>query len=244
MTAINKEERYSRQADLVPADRLAEVKISVIGTGAIGRQVALQLTAMGAPNIKLIDFDTVETGNLAAQGFYENDLGKPKVDAVKDICQSINKDVKIEAINDRYRNGMDLGDVVFCCVDKIDIRSLIWNSIDHEKVKLFIDGRMSAEALRILIASDPISNKYYPTTLFAASEAFVGSCTAKTTIYSSNVIAGIMVAQLAKYLRNMIMDCDIQFNLLSDELDAIDGREAINKMSASQETCDIEACEC
>ena len=32
-------ERYSRQQDIVPADRLAGCKATVIGAGAIGRQV-------------------------------------------------------------------------------------------------------------------------------------------------------------------------------------------------------------
>ena len=41
------DERYSRQKDVVPADRLAGCKATVIGVGAIGRQVALQLSAMG-----------------------------------------------------------------------------------------------------------------------------------------------------------------------------------------------------
>ncbi len=39
--------RYSRQQDIVPSERLAGCKATVIGVGAIGRQVALQLTAMG-----------------------------------------------------------------------------------------------------------------------------------------------------------------------------------------------------
>ncbi len=51
-------ERYSRQRDIMPADRLAECKATVIGVGAIGRQVALQLTAMGIPRLQIIDFDS------------------------------------------------------------------------------------------------------------------------------------------------------------------------------------------
>jgi len=50
-------ERYSRQKDIVPAERIAAAKATVIGVGAIGRQVALQLTAMGVPWLQLVDFD-------------------------------------------------------------------------------------------------------------------------------------------------------------------------------------------
>ena len=40
-------ERYSRQQDIVPRERILDCKATVIGVGAIGRQVALQLTAIG-----------------------------------------------------------------------------------------------------------------------------------------------------------------------------------------------------
>ena len=54
---MNVDERYNRQRDIVPADRLASCRATIIGVGAIGRQVALQLTAVGIPWLQLIDFD-------------------------------------------------------------------------------------------------------------------------------------------------------------------------------------------
>ena len=77
---------------------------------------------------------------------------------------------------------------------------------------------MSAEVLRILTAYNDESRNYYPTTLFNANEAFVGPCTAKTTIYCANIAAGLMVAQFTKYLRQLPVDADIQFNLLASEI--------------------------
>jgi sulfur carrier protein ThiS adenylyltransferase len=47
--------RFVRQEDLVPAERLRDLRVSVIGVGAIGRQVALQLAAMGVSKVKLTD---------------------------------------------------------------------------------------------------------------------------------------------------------------------------------------------
>ena len=58
-------ERDLRQRDIVPPERLAACKATVIGVGAIGRQVALQLAAIGVPHLQFIDFDTVEPVNLA-----------------------------------------------------------------------------------------------------------------------------------------------------------------------------------
>ena len=124
---------------------------------------------------------------------------------------------QIHAVPERFRRSMEIGNVVFCCVDKIDVRRLIWESV-KDRVNLFCDGRMSAEVLRILSVYDDESRKHYPTTLFRPDEAFVGPCTAKTTIYCANIAAGLMLAQFTKYLRQLPIDCDIQLNLLASEL--------------------------
>jgi len=216
MTTEN-DERYSRQIDIVPPERIAGCKATVIGVGAIGRQVALQLSAMGIPWLQMIDHDKVEWSNLASQGYLEGDMEKPKVNATLELCWRINAASQIHVVPERFRRSMEIGNVVFCCVDKIDVRRLIWESV-KDRVNLFCDGRMSAEVLRILTAYDAESRKHYPTTLFSADEAFVGPCTAKTTIYCANIAAGLMVAQFTKYLRQLPIDCDIQLNLLASEL--------------------------
>ena len=51
--------RDLRQRDIVPPDRLAVCRATVVGVGAIGRQVALQLAAIGMPWLQLIDHDSV-----------------------------------------------------------------------------------------------------------------------------------------------------------------------------------------
>jgi sulfur carrier protein ThiS adenylyltransferase len=210
-------ERYSRQKDIVPSDRIANCKATVIGVGAIGRQVASQLTAIGIPWLQLIDFDSVEESNLASQGYFEDDLKRFKVHATADICHQTNPRLELYTINERFKRTAKIGNVLFCCVDQIETRRLIWESV-KDKVNFFCDARMSAEVLRVLSACDSTSRKYYPTTLFAAHEAFVGPCTAKTTIYCANIAAGLMLAQFTKYLRGLPIDCDIQLNLLASEL--------------------------
>ena len=215
-------ERYSRQRDIVPRERLATCKATVIGVGAIGRQVALQLTAMGIPWLQLIDFDTVEESNIASQGFLEDDLGRPKVQATADLCQQINHQLEVYEINERFRRSTEIGNVVFNCVDSIETRRLIWESV-KDRSSFYVDGRMSAEVLRVLTACDIPSREHYPTTLFAAGEAYAGTCTAKTTIYCANIAAGFMLGQFTKHLRNLPVDADIQVNLLASEINVGDG---------------------
>jgi sulfur carrier protein ThiS adenylyltransferase len=211
------QERYSRQRDLVPADRLSACKATVIGVGAVGRQVALQLAAMGIPWLQLVDFDVVEESNLASQGYLEEDLGRSKVVATAGLCRRISENLEIQEEAARFRRSMETGNVIFACVDKIDTRRLIWEAV-KDKVDFWADGRMSAEVLRILIACDSAGRRHYPTTLFAAEEAYVGACTAKTTIYCANICAGLMVAQFAKWLRRLPVESDLNFNLLAGEL--------------------------
>ena len=217
MNAEQIKERYSRQKDIVPADRLAACKATIVGVGAIGRQIALQLTAMGIPWLQLIDFDVVEPSNLASQGYFEGDLNKLKVDATAEVCRRINSCLEIQAVPERFRRSTKIGNVVFCAVDSINTRQSIWRAVE-DKVNCFVDGRMSAETLRVLTAFDSESRHHYPSTLFSAEEAYVGPCTAKTTIYCANIAAGLMIAQFTKYLRQLPVDADIQLNLLALEL--------------------------
>jgi molybdopterin-synthase adenylyltransferase len=210
-------DRYSRQRDIIPSERLGACAATVIGVGAVGRQVALQLAAMGIGWLQLIDFDAVEESNIASQGYWEADLGRPKVDATAQACWRINRELHIHTVCDRFKRSSDIGDVDFSCVDSIETRRLIWESV-KDRCKFLSDGRMSAEVLRVLTACDAVSREHYPTTLFAAGEAYAGSCTAKTTIYCANIAAGMMLAQFAKWLRGFPVEPDVQLNLLSTEL--------------------------
>lgn len=211
------EERLLRQRDLVPLERLAGSTVSVIGVGAIGRQVALQAAAMGIPRLELIDHDRVEAVNLGPQGWAEGDLGIAKVNAAARRCRELNSDVEVRARESRFRRSEGVGEVAICCVDSIDTRRLIWQAC-RDRVRLFIDTRMSAEVIRILTAGDETGRDHYPSTLFRTAEAHRGACTARSTIYTANVAAGLALGQLTRWLRGLPLDADLQLNLLSTEL--------------------------
>ncbi len=217
MNTLNLADRDLRQRQIVPPERLATQRASVVGVGAIGRQVALQLAAMGIPWLQLIDPDIVEPVNLACQGYLEDDLGRPKVQATADLCQQLNHGLEVQEVRQRFRRSLEIGNAVFCCVDSIATRRLIWQAVQH-RVEFWADGRMSAEVLRILVACDGASRRHYPTTLFAAEQAYAGACTARSTIFCANIAAGLMVEQFARFLRGVLVDADVQLNLLAGEL--------------------------
>lgn len=219
------QDRDLRQRDIVPPQVLNRCHATVVGTGAIGRQVALQLAAIGIPRMTLIDPDVVEVVNLAAQGFLVEDLGCTKVRAVGRMCHAIHPALELHEEVERFRRSSvprteDIDQVLFCCVDSITTRKHIWEAVKNQ-VDCFIDGRMAAEVIRILTAADPAGRDHYSTTLFDAEQSFRGSCTAKTTIFTANIAAGLMLEQFTRWLRRLPTDSDLQLNLLSSELSVV-----------------------
>jgi sulfur carrier protein ThiS adenylyltransferase len=211
--------RFERQAALVPRDRLESHAVSVIGVGAIGRQVALQLAALGARKLQLVDFDRVEPTNITTQGYLACDLGLAKVAATASAIRQIDSEIVLTLIEDRYRPQQPIGEAVFCCVDSIDARSAIWRSAGRRSL-FWCDGRMLGEMMRILTVADLETRAYYPTTLFQQSQAQSGSCTSRGVIYTAGIAAGLMLHQLTRWLRGLAVDRDLSLNLLASELAA------------------------
>lgn len=217
MNEIAIDDRDVRQRDLVPPERLAQTNVTVIGCGAIGRQAALQLAALGAPHLLLVDFDTVQVENLAPQGFLAGDLGRLKVEAVAEQCRAINPAIETQWFACRYNRSIPRTDVVLCCVDSIHTRKRIYEQV-RQCLPLFLDARMSAEVVRVLAVDGDAHGGRYLQTCFAPEQAFAGACTAKSTIYTANIAAGLLVTQFTRWLRRLPIDHDVQLNLLSMEL--------------------------
>ena len=210
-------DRFIRQQDLVPADRLRALTATVIGIGAIGRQVALQLAALGVQRLQLIDFDVVEPTNVTTQGYYDGDIGRPKVAATAQAIHQIDPTMTVTTILDRFRPRHEAGTVVFCCVDSIETRAAIWRSVNG-LLQFWCDGRMLGEVIRVLSVTEAIGRDHYPTSLFTATEAQPGRCTARSTIYTANIAAGLMLHQFTRWLRGLPVDLDLTLNLLASEL--------------------------
>lgn len=210
-------DRFLRQADLVPRERLRDAPASVIGVGAVGRQVALQLASIGVPALQLIDFDIVDETNITTQGYRSDDVGRPKVESLSAELQRIDTALLIESIAERWRPSQTNEDVVFCCVDSISARAAIWRGLGSS-CRFWCDGRMLGEVIRILTVDRLESRERYARSLFAQAEAEPGRCTARSTIYSANIAAGWMLHQFTRWLRGLRADQDLSINLLASEL--------------------------
>ena len=209
--------RLIRQQELVPSDRLVGLTATVIGVGAIGRQVALQLAAIGVRSIQLIDFDSVDETNITTQGYLASDVGTLKVKATNTAINQIDSTINVETINDRFRPRHSTGEAIFCCVDSISARTAIWRSAGAS-CQFWADGRMLAETMRILCVANDTGRTHYPTTLFHQSEAQQGQCTSRSTIYTASIAAALTLHQFTRWLRRMPIDADLSLNLQASEL--------------------------
>lgn len=226
--------RYIRQRGLVPQERLDNTRIIIIGVGAIGRQVALMSAVMGASEISLIDFDTVEVENLGAQGYRPDQLQRFKSEATRDDLLAINENANVEAVTERFQPNMterwrDGGrtPVVFACVDTMGARRFIFEKVFSNRLGLLIDTRMRAEAIRILTACPAYESDldFYLQHLHDAADATPESCTARSTYYTSSIAAGLALYQLRLWLSDKEPQRDMWLDLPGILLESAGPRE-------------------
>ena len=216
MAAAPSQNRFTRQRELVPEEKLRQLQCTVVGLGAIGRQLALQLAAIGARRMQLIDFDHVDLGNVTTQGFHLDAIGRPKVDVVAENLRRIDSQVEVDSVEDRFRGRFPVGQAVFCCVDSISARASIFRSVG-DRCQFWADGRMLGEVLRILAATNVHQREHYAATLFPAADAQRGQCTSRSTIYAASIAAGLIAHQFTRWLRGIPVECDSSINLLASE---------------------------
>ncbi len=189
--------------------------------GAIGRQVALQLAAMGVPAMTLIDDDVVAIENLAVQGYRHGDLGQAKVTAAKAVIVELNPEVDVSAVLDRFRRSS--GDTldclqpsssklaVFACVDAMAGRRIVWETT-RSRAAFFADGRMAGETIRVLASADPVTDERYAGTLFDDAAAHPAPCTGRSTLYAASLAASLILHRFAVHLRALLVPADTRCN--------------------------------
>lgn len=80
----------------------------IIGVGCGGaRDFYIDMARSGVKSFILVDGDIYEEKNIGVQGAYISDIGKYKVDAIKEELLNINKDINVTAINEFLREELD-----------------------------------------------------------------------------------------------------------------------------------------
>ena len=207
--------RFWRQMDICPPEKL-QFPIHVIGAGAIGSATVLTLAKMGCSNITVQDHDMLEEHNLPNQIAKPSCLGKPKVEALKELVLELTE-VKIGAIGEKYRN-QSLKGVIISAVDNMRTRKVIWKNVKlNPQVSLFIDPRMGAEFARIYFIRpcDLVDIEFYESNLYSGKEAENLPCSARSIVYCPGIIGNIMALIIKRYALNESLPREILFDLPS-----------------------------
>ncbi len=73
--------------------------VGIAGAGGIGSNIAAILIRAGVDRLVIADFDSVELPNLNRQFYFRDQIGYPKVEALKHNLELINPDAAIEIHN-------------------------------------------------------------------------------------------------------------------------------------------------
>lgn len=132
----------SKSYDFFAPESVRE-RIHIVGCGSVGATLAENLVRLGLTKITLYDFDKVSPHNLANQIFRQQDIGVPKVDALKDILMQINPDIEKDLkIKPAGWQGEKMSGYIFLAVDNIDLRrQIVEQHMDNAFVRGVFDWR-------------------------------------------------------------------------------------------------------
>ena len=85
--------------------KLKNSTIGIAGLGGLGSNAAISLARAGIGKLVLVDFDKVEENNLSRQYYFLDQVGKYKVDALKDNIKKINPETIVETNNMKLNKG-------------------------------------------------------------------------------------------------------------------------------------------
>lgn len=138
--------------------KLLASKVLVIGAGGLASSTLLYLASSGVGTIGVVDFDKVSLDNLPRQILYgEKDVGKFKVDAVKEKLESLNSDIKVIIHKTKLdkQNAKELFkgyDIVLDCVDNFETKFIINDACKELSIPLVTAG-VSGYAGQVMVVT-------------------------------------------------------------------------------------------
>lgn len=192
-----------RHLSVFSPDAFGQHRVDVIGAGATGSKVVLDLAKLGVENIHVWDFDQVEEHNVANQVFGLGDVGALKVDALREIVKR-DTGTTIHTHAECVDGSQNLGDIVFLLTDTMESRRQIWDRALKFKLqtKLMVETRMGADNGRVyaLNPSRPGHIRAWEETLYTDDEAEVSACGASVSVGpTAGILAGLAVWQLIRW---------------------------------------------
>ena len=189
--------RYSRNKDLINQKNLD--KIDIIGAGGIGSCLIPSIAIMGFKELRIWDDDSLEEHNLSTTMYPEKYLGEDKTIAAHNVVNSYNSTTSV-AIMSNWNNNK-LYPKTMICVDNMETRIEAYHKwAENPKRKFFIDLRMGATGMNIVSATK--THDKYEESWYSSDSVPDDSCTAKHTIFTAEIVAGLGLNQVFNILEN------------------------------------------
>lgn len=225
---VLRNQHLARQSSLIPEAALA-TRINVIGCGAIGSFAVLTLAKAGFTNIAVWDMDEVDVVNLSNQFFRYQDIGKPKAKALHDLVWEFTHERITHHVMPFIGelHAANLSGVVICAADDMNVRRDIFESVRTyaPHATHVLDPRMGAEyaALYVYKPHDEEDRTFYASTLYTNEEAEQAPCTAKSTIYTVNLLSGMVVKTIKNIALSQEYPKNMQWNIVNSRCNPRDG---------------------
>jgi adenylyltransferase/sulfurtransferase len=132
---------------------LRRASAAIVGLGATGSVIASWLARAGVGHLTIIDRDLVELSNLQRQILYgEQDIGRPKALAAKDILSGINSQIDIHPVVADLTSGNALDalsgfDLIMDGTDNFEARFLINDVSILKQIPWIYCGAIGSEAM-------------------------------------------------------------------------------------------------
>ncbi len=108
---------FNRNAPVLETDALADRTVLVVGLGSGGSTVVDLLARSGVGHVVLWDNDCLDVHNVARHICTQRDVGRRKVDAMRDHVLSINPGAQVESI---HEDVIQAGDDLDAAVERVD----------------------------------------------------------------------------------------------------------------------------
>lgn len=140
--------RYSRPS---LRQHRTDMRIAVVGAGALGNFVGLGLALAGFGNITFIDPDLVEVSNLNRQVLFAEAVGSSKAQTLSARLNGL-FDIATSAEAGAFTEQSDIDgyDVIFDCVDNFETRIVLSEKCSSRK-KLLLSGGTNIDSGQVVV---------------------------------------------------------------------------------------------
>ena len=204
----------SRHIEVFSPDAV-KYPIHIIGVGATGSFVAMELARMGCPVLNIYDFDDVEMHNIPNQYYDTGDLGKLKAEALAEKLKAINPNIVVNInttavlpVHDDEHKGIDeMSGYVFLLVDSMKIRKELWMAAKKNKNIVHCwESRLGSDQARVYSLDMSVKDfSKYEADFYEDDNAEVSACGTSITVLPIVLqTASLMIVQFIELVMDKV----------------------------------------